>query len=71
MSGLISTGLGYQQTATSGLELASQLQQQEDVANAQFKAQKKMQEEQMLGTIGGSVLGAAAYFLVPKLIALL
>jgi hypothetical protein len=61
--GLLQTGIGYENTATSGLALESQQQQQEQQANAQIQTQEDMQERQMIGEIGGSILGIAALLL--------
>ena len=66
--GLFGTGLSYEGTALSGLSLESQEQQQEDQANAQIKAQKQAQEDQMLGSIAGTGLGIASYFIMSALL---
>ncbi len=51
--GLIGTGLGYQNNAISGFIRESAEQQDIDIENQKLKAEKKMQNEQLLAdTVG-------------------
>lgn len=57
MSGLIQTGVNYESNALSGFVRESAQQKEIDDANRQIQAQKKMQENQMIGEAAGVGLG--------------
>jgi hypothetical protein len=62
MGGLIGTGLGYEKTAMSGMIRESAEQQKRDMAEQNLKAQKDMQETQMIGQAAGLAISTALLF---------